>query len=140
MLAQEWSGCNLGRRSRELHRISGRNVWPAHWMLDLDDHLPRVQVRIVEYFASVLARPARHSSLGQDLHHLVFWSLRGPGFNQRTDFRHVLQASVGSIIARITDQILTVNGAQERVPHLLLRQDEHVIVRAAWIATVCGGR
>src|SRR5262249_40384539 len=107
---------------------------------DFDNHVTGMQMGIIEHVVGILTRSARYSGFGQDSHHLVFWSLRGPLFNQRIDLRHVLGASARRIIARVTDQILTVNSAQERRPHLLLRQDKDIIVQAARVAAVCRGR
>jgi hypothetical protein len=51
-----------------------------------------------------------------------------------------LPAGLRRFVARIPDEVLAADGAQQRVPHLLLHEDEDVVVRPARMAAIRGAR
>src|SRR5438132_5953282 len=123
-------------RGGELDGIAHGDVAPAHRMLDLDDHVPGAGVRIGHHLAGVEAGPAGHAGAGENLHALVLGALRGPRSHEAIDLVPALPAGLRRLVARIPDEILASDGAQERMPHLLLGEDEDVVIRPAGMAAV----
>src|SRR5712692_8503359 len=105
-------------------------------MLDLDDHVARLEVRIVQDLAGIETRAAGNARPGEDLHDLVLRALGRPRFHQAVDLALALPAGVGGLVARVADEIGAPYGAQQRVPHLLLDEDEDVVVGAAGMAAI----
>src|SRR6266567_2788214 len=92
--------------------------------------------RIGHHLAGVEAGPAGHAGAGENLHDLVLGALRGPRFHEAIDLVPALPAGLRRLVARIPDEILASDGAQERMPHLLLGEDEDVVIRPAGMAAV----
>jgi len=136
MLAEQRRRRDLCGRRRELHRVAGGDVAAADGMLDLDDHLARVEVRIAQNLAGVEAGAARHAGAGQDLHDLVLRAFHGPRLDHGVDLVAVAPARIAGLVTRVADEVLAAHGAEEGMPHLLLREDEHVIVGSAGMAAV----
>ena len=94
---------------------------------------------IVHDFARVLTRPARHPGLGQNPHDFVFRFARCPGLDKSVHFSGVLNPGLGGVIAWIINQVFPLYGAQQGVPHLLLGNNEHIVVGTAGMATIRRG-
>ena len=45
-------------------------------------------------------------------------------------------AGLRRLVARVADEVLAPHGAQQRMPHLLLREHEHVVVGTAGVAAI----
>src|SRR5262245_9084911 len=105
-------------------------------MLDLHDHVALAEVRVAQHLAGVQAGPTGHAGTSQDLHDVVLRPRRRPRLDQRIDLFLVLPAGVRRLVARVADEIVTPDGAQQRVPHLLLDEDEDVVVGPAGAAPI----
>src|SRR6266480_3881080 len=63
MLAEQWRAGDLGRRVRQFDRAADGLIGAARRVIDIEDHVARLQVRVGEYLASVLAAAARNTRL-----------------------------------------------------------------------------
>src|SRR5437867_10190161 len=128
MLTEECRRSDSRRGRRELDGVADSDVATADGVLDADDHVAGLKVRVGQDLAGVQARAARHAGAGQDLHHLVFRALSRPGGHQGIDLGLVAPAGVARLVAHATDAVGTADRAHQRVPHLLLDEDEHARV------------
>src|SRR5262249_60825767 len=68
--------------------------------------------------------------------HLVLRALSRPGRDQGIDLGLVAPAGVARLVAHVTDEVGAADRAQQRVPQLLLDEDEHVVVGPARVTAV----
>src|SRR5215813_12989458 len=136
MLAEQRRRRDRRRRRRELDGVADRDVAPPHGVLDLDDHGTGLKMRVGQDLAGVETRAARHAGAGQYLHDLVLRALRRPRLDQRIDLGLVAPAGVGRLVARVADEVGAADRAQQRMPHLLLREDEDVVVGPTAATTI----
>src|SRR5215472_18694846 len=78
MLAEQWRAGHLGGRVRQFDRTADGLVSAAGRVIDIEDHLARLQMRIRQDLAGVLAGAARHAGRAEDAHYLVLRSGTGP--------------------------------------------------------------
>ena len=108
-------------------------------MVDGDDGVARVQVRIVQHLPGIQHRPARHPRLGEGGHHLLLRARARPLARDRVELLHVFPARGRVHAARITQKIVAADGAGEVAPHALVHRlhvDVDVVVRPARRARV----
>src|SRR6516164_2188453 len=134
VLAEQWSRRDLGRRRRKLDWVAGRDVTATHGVLDLDDHLARLQVGIGHHLTGIETRATRNARAGQNFHDVALRELRRPALDERVDLGLALPACLGGLVARVADQVGAADGLQERMPELLRTEEEHVVVRTAGMA------
>src|SRR5271169_4014281 len=65
MLAEKRRAAHLGRGIRQLDRAADGFVCAACRVIDVEDHLARLQMRVGQYLAGVLAGATRHAGLAQ---------------------------------------------------------------------------
>src|SRR6202022_1670445 len=88
------------------------------------------------HLARVETGSAGDTRAGENLHDVVLGALRRPPFHEGIDLVLALPAGLRRLVARIPDEIVASDGAQERMPHLLLGEDEDVVIRPAGMAAV----
>src|SRR2546427_5179371 len=93
-------------------------------------------MRVAQALAGVQARAAWNAGAGQDLHDVVLRALRRPRFHQGVDVVLALPACLGGVIARVADEIVPPDGAEQGQPHLLRHEDEDVVVGPAGPAPI----
>src|SRR3989449_11681021 len=93
-------------------------------------------MRVAQDLAGVQARAAWNAGAGQDLHDVVLRALRRPRFHQGVDVVLALPACLGGVIARVADEIVPPDGAEQGHPPLLRHEDEDVGVGAAGLAAI----
>src|SRR5271166_3244937 len=131
VFAEQWRARHLGRRIGQLDRVADGPVGAAFRVIDIEDHLTRLQMRVGEHLAGVLAGAARNSRLAQYLHNLVLAAPTRPFFNNRIQRLAVFPAHLRRIETRIVGQLGPAHCPCHARPHLLLRGDENIIVGAA---------
>ena len=93
-----------GRRIRQFDRAADGLIGAAGRIIDVDDHLARLQMRVGQDFAGVLHRAARHAGLAQEAHRLVLGARSGPFLDDRVERGAVLPARRRSAEARVVGQ------------------------------------
>src|SRR6202035_2713364 len=83
VLAEERRAAHLGRRIRQFDRAADGLVGAARRVIDIEDNLARLQMRIGEHLAGVLAGGARNSRLAPQPHDLMLAASARPFFNDR---------------------------------------------------------
>src|SRR5438270_8792251 len=101
MLAEQWRAGHLGRRVRQFDRAADSLVGAARRVIDIEDHVAGLQVRIGEHLAGVLAGAARNTRLTQYTHDLVLAAPTRPFLDYRIQRFAVFPAHLRRIETRI---------------------------------------
>src|SRR5215510_9209552 len=122
MLPSEWRRRGHRLRGRKADRAGGDAEATARGMVDGDDGVARVQMRVVQHLARVQHGAARHAGLGQRGHDFLLRPRAGPCARDGVQLVHVLPARGGVHAARIGQQILAPDGACKIAPHVLVHR------------------
>src|SRR5690348_2907371 len=109
VLAEHRRAGDVRRRLRQFDRAADGPVGAARWVVDIDDHFPRLQMRVGQDFTGVLAGAARHAGLAQYAHHLVLAALARPSFDDRVQRIPVLPTRLLVCETRIIGQFGTAD-------------------------------
>src|SRR5215510_4973035 len=122
MLPSEWRRRGHRLRGRKADRAGGDAEATARGMVDGDDGVARVQMRVVQHLARVQHGAARHAGLGQRGHHLLLRARARPRARDGVQLVHVLPARGRVHAARVGQEILAADGAREVAPHVLVHR------------------
>src|SRR5438093_13635784 len=78
VLAEQWRAAHRDRGVRQFDRAADGLIGAAGRIVDIDDHLARLQMRVGQDLAGVLAGAARDAGLPEDAHDLVLRPGAGP--------------------------------------------------------------
>ena len=112
VLAEQRRAGHFGRRVGQLDRAADGLVGAARRIVDIDDHLARLQMRVGQHLAGVQAGAARHPGIAEQPHHLVLGALARPFLDDRVQRRAVLPARLRRLEARIVGQLRPAHHAR----------------------------
>src|SRR6516162_8031340 len=136
MLAEQWRAAHPHRRVRQFDRAADSLIRAAGRIVDIDDHVARLQMWIGQDLAGVLTGAAGHAGGAENAHDLVLGTGAGPLLDDRVQGGAVLPAYLLGRKAWILGQFRPIDRLAEGRPHLLLRSDEGVVVGATRCARV----
>ena len=113
MLAEQRWATDPDGRGRQLHGAADRLIGAPLRVVDVDDHLTRLEVRVGKDLAGILAGATRHAGFTQQPHHLVLAALSGPISNDGIERRAIFPARLERFEARVFRQFGLMQDAEQ---------------------------